>query len=332
MNTIMERGNSSTATVGVSLVQMLKNTLDVVQPYPDSAGLDEEHRDIEFKAQKWAVFGNTYSPCEQAVDTLPPGHYVVDMSPSRGIFFTQKTVSTDKLLELPDTASNDVIKGIENFWTREEHYRKFNFIWKRGILLTGPPGSGKTSTVQIVIKKVIERGGLVFYVRNPTIICQGLEVFRHIEPKRQILVVMEDLDAIIAQYNDPEILALLDGELQIDNVVFIATTNYPEKLDQRIKNRPSRFDVLKVIGMPSLAARKMFLELKNDRLRTDAGQLDRWVKETDGFSIAHLKELIISVECLDIPFDEAMVRLKHMIQEDLRADSEERVKLGFLNN
>ncbi|MEE9511830.1 MAG: hypothetical protein V3V38_02155, partial [Nitrosopumilaceae archaeon] len=111
-----------------------------------------------------------------------------------------------------------------------------------------------------------------------------------------------------------------DGELQIDNVVFVATTNYPERLDKRVTNRPSRFDEIIKIGMPSADARGVYLSAKHPELRVDKERLKIWVDSTQGFSIAHLKEVIASVECLGRDFDETIKRLRQMMDIQVTSD------------
>jgi len=54
------------------------------------------------------------------------------------------------------------------------------------------------------------------------------------------------------------VLNLLDGVKQVDNIIYIATTNYPELLEERILNRPSRFDRRFHIGTPSAEVRKFY--------------------------------------------------------------------------
>ena len=77
----------------------------------------------------------------------------------------------------------------------------------------------------------------------------------------------------------------MDGELQIDNVLFVATTNYPEKLDRRLVCRPSRFDIIRKVGMPTASAREVYLQTKNKRLCSDSAELADWVKQTEGFYV-----------------------------------------------
>ena len=141
---------------------------------------------------------------------------------------------------------------------------------------------------------------------------------------------MEDLDAIQQTYGEADMLALLDGDLQIDNVVFIATTNYPEKLDKRMVNRPSRFDIVRKISMPTPEARTVYLKARNPRIAKTDELLD-WVDATNEFSIAHLKELIVSVEALGQGFDQTIERLRVMIdKQPSSTDDDKKTEIGFM--
>ncbi len=373
-----------------------------------STPLEEEGEDDAKKvkdARMWAVSGPNFFPCDEAVKTLAPGQYEVQHSQSSGYFFQRKLANFDELMRLPDSASEEIYQNIETFWTKEEHFRSFGFLWKRGILLWGPAGSGKTSTLQLISQSIVDKGGISVYVSHPAVTAQGLAIFRRIEPDRPCVVMLEDLDAMISNHGEHEVLALLDGELQIDNVVFIATTNYPERLDKRIVNRPSRFDIVKLIGMPNSEAREMYLGRKNKRLlestipcgtcsstgvreivvtpkvpevlavtgvtaveeiRNESGEIttkavaavptvpgvaavpavmgeepcgicdgagatpeiDAWVKESDGFSIAHLKELIVSVEVFEVSLSHAVKRLRKMMDHPPKSTDPDTSNLG----
>lgn len=362
-------------------------------------------------ARMWAVAGDAYFPCEKVEATLPPGQYTIETSQSRGIYFNKTNVTLDGILKLPDADSEKIVGHIEDFWNRKDRYDAMQVLHKRGILLWGPPGSGKTTTVQQLSANIIDRGGISVYVKDPHISAIGLEILRRIEPERPIVVMIEDIDAMVSGRHDSEaaMLALLDGELQINNVVFVATTNYPERLDKRLVNRPSRFDVVHKIDMPGMAARREFLNKRTPeginldkevypsaegegmriKLTEDARKLDKkiadvrsdiavleaeqdaldpeqdatdisktatkikrlestivkleqqqreidqqldkvdnnktlldyWIEKTDGFSIAHIKELILSVYCFETPFDKAHRRLSKMAETKINSSS-----------
>lgn len=285
---------------------------------------------VTMNQQMWAQYGErNFSACEKAVDILPPGQYTINVSESLGIYFSKADINLDELIHLPDSVSETVINEIKTFWKKEQHFRKFGFLWKRGALLWGPPGSGKTSTLQQISSAIIDVGGVSIYVDNPSTAAKGLKLLRQVEKKRPLVIMLEDVDAIIEQYGEADLLALMDGELQIDNVVFVATTNYPERLDARFKNRPSRFDIVKKIGMPNADARKLYITTKVTRL-AGSDELEQWVKLTDKFSIAHIKELIVSVEVFEVPLKEAAERLKTMMEYAPKSeDGLDRRQVGF---
>jgi Intein splicing domain len=109
------------------------------------------------------------------------------------------------------------------------------------------------------------------------------------------------------------------------------TTNYPERLDKRFVDRPSRFDTIRWIGMPSAAARRVYLEAKEPSLSGE--ELEQWVGSTDGFSVAHLRELVILVKCFDRPLKMAISRLEAMrLRQPKSNDSPDKPIFGIVGS
>ncbi len=259
---------------------------------------------------QYSLFGTGFVPTTKTIGKLPAGAYHVRFSQNVGVYFNTANVVTDTLIEFPDTQSDMVIAEIDKFWTLKKKFNDLGYLHKRGLILWGPQGSGKSSCISIIMKKMINNGGLVVIADSPQLLAEALASLRAIEPDRQVVVVLEDLDSIVRQYGESEVLAILDGESQIDNVCFIATTNFPELLNARITNRPSRFDRIEKIGMPSAESRAIYLKAKvGTTISPDGVDL---IENTSGFSIAHLRELIIGVWCLDSPTLEVLKRLKKM--------------------
>lgn len=279
------------------------------------------------KLTQYARVGQGFAPTTATVATLPPGMYHIEAT-NQAVWFEPHKLITDSLLRLPDSKSDEVIGEIEKFWKLKDTFRRFGFSYKRGFLLWGPPGSGKTSTVSFVNRELVKSGGVVILSNGtaPSLTAMMLQRLRDIEPERPCAVVLEDIDTIIRQYGEAEVLSLLDGEDSIDNVVFIATTNYPEKLDGRVVNRPSRFDRVVKIGMPSAAARGIYLKSRNIGL-TD-NEIDKWVSLTEGFSIAHVKELVIGVFGYGNSLEEDVKRLRSMARAPKSDDTGNRVGFG----
>jgi AAA+ superfamily predicted ATPase len=262
--------------------------------------------------------------------TEPPGAYRCRMS-NRGPYIEKMPIEIDSLLTLPDGAVETLLAEFKKFWTLRENFSQRGFTFKRGLLMWGPPGSGKTSAIWQMTQELVRlHRGVVLFVEDPQLatICIGL--LRRIEPDRPMITIMEDLDALVSQHGDHGFLALLDGETQISNVVHVATTNYPEYLDKRFVDRPSRFDTIMRVGMPSAQARRVYFKAKEPSL--DDVTLERWVKRTDDYSIAHLREVIIATKCFDQDEDAVFGRLDGMRQQKIESDGNggQRGGVGFL--
>lgn len=261
---------------------------------------------------QWSAGPNeTFRPSGPRREKLPSGIYTCDAD-TMGPFFVRTKVVTDNLIELDDAATTRVLSSLRKFWKSRAEYVKRGVLYKRGLLLWGPAGSGKTATLALLMQDLLRMDGLVFICQHPALLSQMLAVLRRIEPQRNLIVVLEDIDELVAQHGEHDLLALLDGETQIDNVVNIATTNYPERLGARIVNRPSRFDERILVDMPNDAAREKYLRhiTKHESLRDES--LTEWVAKTEGFSVAHLRELVVAVFCLAQPFEEVLDRLSKM--------------------
>jgi SpoVK/Ycf46/Vps4 family AAA+-type ATPase len=161
-----------------------------------------------------------------------------------------------------------------------------------------------------------EMGGIVISVTNEQTVDGYLEIIpklRQIEPDRPIIVILEDIDAIASESSwvKSQLLNILDGVDQISNVVYIATTNDPEKLAEHITNRPSRFDRRINVPVPGEEVRRKFLQCKIEGTDIEL-DIDKWVKDTKELSLSHLKELFISVHLLDQDYDKSLAHLKGM--------------------
>lgn len=246
---------------------------------------------------QYALYGQGYMATTPTIKSLQPGCYDIQ-NDNRGVFVVPALPPSGLLLELPEMRSEEVIRVVDNFWNSEGDYKDGNefvvggAMFKSGIMIYGPPGSGKSCTIKLVSKKLIERGGTVFFSSgHPTVTMNWLGDFARVEPNRKSIVILEDIDSLIANYGEAQYLEMLDSAKTINNVLFIATTNYPEHLDPRIYNRPGRFSHVIKIGLPGDATRKAYLEaiLKNHR------DVPTIVAESKGFTIDHLTALVNAV-------------------------------------
>lgn len=277
--------------------------------------------------RSWAASDDNFMPIGESHATLPSELYSCEVS-QNGPYLRKMANNIDALIDLPDSESERLLTEVIQFKELKQTFSKFGFLYKRGILLWGPPGSGKTVTIQQLLKLFVTDGnGIAVMVGHPEITSACMNMIRAIEPERQILAILEDLDALIDRHGESGYLNLLDGESQLQNVVYVATTNYPERLDKRFVDRPSRFDTIRYIGMPTAAAREAYLQAK----LPDASDItiSKFTKETEGFSIAYLRELIVLTQCFQFSLESAIERLRKMHKNQPKSGDGEGAVFGF---
>ncbi len=300
---------------------------------------DEEKLDFGKLCQWTTGDDKRFVPAGTTKATLPPAVYEIHHSNVLGLYFEKIPVRTEGLVRFPQTNSERVLKEIETFWNKEQVFKEFKLTHKRGIMLWGPPGGGKTCTINLIMRDVVERDGVVIKFTNPGLFIEGMRVLREIQSETPVVVLMEDIDSIIEHYEESPVLNILDGVESVRKVVFLATTNYPQLLGGRILNRPSRFDKRFKIDYPNEESRMIFFkhlcgdrkpeDLKIDLMPEDLKiDLTKWVKDTNKFSVAHLKELFVAVVILGDDYSEALKNLRLMSDHISSEDDEEKM-LGF---
>lgn len=280
----------------------------------DTASGGASYTDFLNSKQWTSNDGKKFYPSGLSVPELPAGVYEIG-SGLQGIFFNKLDVKTEEILRFDDANSDKVITEIKLFWNQKEKFKEFGIPYKRGIILYGPPGTGKTCTIRLLINDLVKLNGIVIQCEDMVLCRAGLEIIRSIEKEKPIIVIMEDVDHYRGS-QEQHLTNLLDGIENLENTVFLASTNYPEKLSQRVLNRPSRFDKRFFIDYPNAKSRKIYLEHLTKAMTvkpwTKKYPLERWVEDTQHMSIAHIKELFITTMILNNPYEEAVKTIKEM--------------------
>jgi len=273
----------------------------------EEEGSEEPKEKVKYN--EWINDGDQYFPAKDTkiCKRLDPGHYSIKLSNNQ-FSCVKKKVSTDEIYVLPNDIVNVLVKGISTFWDNKDLFAQYGITHKRGVMLAGDPGNGKTSIIHQLTEEVIARGGIVFSVKSISelnFLLDFVHAFlREIEPDTPIMTVIEDIDSLVST-NESLLLNFLDGEDQFEHNVVVATTNRLHELNDLLM-RPSRFDETFIIESPSSEVREVFLIKKG----VSSDEIAEWVDKSKGLSMAELKELFVAVKLLGKTLSDAVDQMK----------------------
>lgn len=296
MDAILSRETDMPAIIEDGLVKQLSSTLNTIAIYNNDDDDDEESE----LYSTWIDKGGSYSPAVnlKIVDKMPSGVYKI-LWKNDDFCITPLKVNTDELYRFSEDFTESILIEAEKFWDKAETFKKYKLIHKRGILLAGSPGCGKTAIINLLIQQLITKDGLVFVINNARefdLYIEALKsVVRTIEPNRPIITIIEDIDQLLESKGsrDAEILDLLDGKNSIEHHLVIMTSNNTSELSEALL-RPSRIDLLMEIPEPNETIRREFYTKK----RVPDNILDEMVRQTEGMTFAEMKEVFTGVVVL----------------------------------
>jgi hypothetical protein len=260
---------------------------------------------------QWMITGpGTYQVCGRTLPRFPPGAYRCWLDCYGKQFYRAQELNVDELIDFPGSLADRILSEVDTFWQKGEQFARYGFLHRRGYLLYGKQGCGKSSLIHQIIARVVAAGHVAFFCDHPGTFISCMEQFRAVEPDRPMVCVFEDIDAIIEHHGDSELLQWLDGNHQVNKAVNLASTNYPRKLDRRIVARPRRFDRVLRIESPDERVRRAYFARKMPQLRP--AEIEAWVEVSAGLPFAALAELLISVECLGNDLHEAAAMLRQL--------------------
>ncbi|KAJ3736527.1 P-loop containing nucleoside triphosphate hydrolase protein [Lentinula guzmanii] len=195
-------------------------------------------------------------------------------------------------------------KDIYGFFDSQQLYKELGIPWKRGLIMHGPPGNGKTISLKTVMKTCDAKGYTPLYVKSFQSFAGDEYSMKAVFSKaRQLapcVLVLEDLDSLITDRNRSFFLNELDGLEGNDGLLVLGTTNHFDRLDPGLSTRPSRFDRKYLFDDPDRDERALYAVYWQEKLKDNKSidfpdtLVDEVADATNRFSFAYLKEAFVS--------------------------------------
>ncbi|MEI7837201.1 MAG: ATP-binding protein, partial [Planctomycetota bacterium] len=223
----------------------------------------------------------------------------------------KRRYSWDDIL-LPESVRGTLRTHVEDFLRHREALRTLGVKARRGVILSGPPGTGKTLVGKILSDQLDVSFLWVSprHIRNAGSFEGILSVARFVAPT---VVFLEDLD-LFAEERDRgggaclgELMNQLDGAVDNEDIVTIATTNRLDVIEKALRNRPGRFDrIVEMDVMDAVCRRNMLQKLLAHGAVSDL-DIAYLVESTEEYTGAQLEELVNTMYILAVQSDSLRV-------------------------
>ncbi len=227
---------------------------------------------------------------------------IIALTPA-GIEFVPPVRRTWDSIILDPALKGTIRRNTVGFLNNLEEWPRYGIPTKRGIILAGDPGTGKT----VICKALMtEAAGVTRLLSSAAgIVDAGYfsELYQVAQDLAPSIVFIEDIDSIGQErwgmyHGTPQLVSLLDemdGIYEKSQIVTVATTNLVETLDAALRKRPARFDRVITIPPPSADLRADQIELLSGKIHLDPEVKEYLVSRTEGLSPAQVQEAVFGL-------------------------------------
>jgi len=222
---------------------------------------------------------------------------------------------------LPKKLKEKVMLNIVFPLDNEKLCIKHNIPWRRGVLLAGIAGTGKTQLARVLCNVLDNKTTVIWATPKALYDAEKVkdlfEAARYFSPS---LLIIEDIDFIGKSRDyvtDPivgELLTQLDGNSPNHGVFVLATSNRPELLDKALLERPSRFDVKLMFNVPDSVHRLIMVKHFSVGKRFKGVTYEDIAGMTSGFTGAYIKEVITYGTLLSLKEGKKVIEKSHLTQ------------------
>ena len=247
------------------------------------------------------------------------------------------SVARDEVI-LPEATVRLLERNVIEFIEQRDRLKDLGMGIKKGLLLHGPPGTGKTHTIHYLAGCLRDHTTLLITAEQVALLDAYIQLARFVQPA---MIVLEDVDLIARErtsMRNPceesllnKLLNEMDGLREDAALLFVLTTNRPDELEAALAARPGRIDQAIEFPLPDEEGRRKLIRLYAGRLRWEEGTMSLLVRKTEGASAAFIKELMRrSAQAMLRSGEEVRLELAHVedaLDEMLFAGGRLNVKL-----
>jgi SpoVK/Ycf46/Vps4 family AAA+-type ATPase len=238
---------------------------------------------------------------EQVTDKVLPGYYTVSIRNDGSMNIMLQDFS-EIHKPFPNQKAGQVIDAITKFLNPKYKgmCRQMGYLYKLNVLLHGKVGVGKTALLNYISKTMIDNHeAIVFRVDSEMNLNASLLFSKEIRriQDNPIVLIADEFDQFCTKSGESIMKNILDGNRSIDNSIFLAATNYMDRIPATIKERPSRFRI--VFEIDPITDKGIIKNLINDvhsKCETpflSDEEIDAIVNEMDYATVDQIKNLII---------------------------------------
>lgn len=266
---------------------------------------------------------------EKVYDKLPPDIYIPyiyqGMMGNTINYTPYKT--KDDLVEFEEGVVKDIIMDVVSFFKEDsvKAYQQLKIGHKMGILIHGPHGVGKTCSVILAMRKLVEIHGTVC-LNCTGMTLSGIQYFvqdiRDIQ-NTPIVIFMDEFDSALRHDGEEKYLTFLDGSHSFSDLIFIGCTNNIDKIPDRIKKRKSRIKHVYEIDKFPIGVYKAYIHTKLPDLSAEKLAEFAFRAEEHKLTIDELKHSVIDYCIEKVSIIKAITSNKNSVSKIESIDSEE---------
>jgi hypothetical protein len=247
------------------------------------------------------------------------------------VFHRRQSLDRDEIV-LGDGVLESIERQVFDVERHGDRLRAAGQHVKRGLLLHGPPGNGKTMLVRYLAATAREHTVVMLTDTGLGMIQAASSLARMLQPA---MVVLEDVD-LVAETRDHylgggsllfQLLNEMDGVLEDADIVFLLTTNRADLLEPALAARPGRVDLAVAIDLPGPEQRRRLIEVYTAKATASLHDVEGLVARTDGVAAAFLKELMRKAALFAAIRDEAAQPIE-IVDDDVEGALEELLDEG----